>query len=241
MKKQNNNLAEFNLDFTRLDSECLGVMKYLHRKMAIDFDIAEYFIKNKLLYQDRPSGNAIFPVYDEDNIIVGAEEYGTLENKRFKTITQDTKDGYGFNARFSDDNTFDFALFFVNALDLISFVDYKKSYEKKSLKKCVLISMSGLNIDVVKHSLTVFKGKLTPVMCVGNNKAGQDFRQEMQDEKISFIDSSPAESFSNWNEHLTCVRKSGIPISRLVSRGILRENKGITGQKMINEGMRKGL
>ena len=119
--------------------------------------------------------------------------------KRFKGIQTGNKYGYGFNVRFSEDNTYGYALFFESSTDLISFIDFKKNYEKKPLTRCILISMPGLKLNILRHTLKTFKGGLKVVLCADNDNAGQTFKNGVRNEGIAFIDCAPSESFKDWN------------------------------------------
>ena len=117
-----------------------------------------------------------------------------------------------------DYNTFDYALFFESAIDLMSFMDYKLNQEKKSLDKCILISMSGLKVNIVKHMLKSFKGNMKVTVCVDNDKAGQMFKNELEKEQISYIDKTPDKKYKDWNEQLVDEKRYTKPIARLMNR-----------------------
>jgi len=143
---------------------------------------------------------------------------------------KDSKYGYGFNVRFSHDNTFKYALFFESAIDLISFVDYKQNHQGKSLDGCILISMAGLKKNVVKHMLEVFKCDKV-VLCVDNDEAGRKFKNEIEGAGIDFLERSPDVKYKDWNEQLMAVKQLSIPISRLLVNGI--ESSNDKGQNVI--------
>lgn len=206
----------FELDSTTFYFNCDKVKNYLNKSRFIAYGVINHFIDNKLLYQERQTNNAVFPIYDENNIIVGAEVQGTHATKRFKGIKTNSKYGYGFNVRFSDDNTFDYALFFESVVDLMSFIDFKQNREKKSLNRCILISMSGLKANIIKHSRTAFKGNLKTVLCVDGDKAGQAFMKSLDDENIDYISCLPQEKFKDWNEQLIEVKRNSKVIMRLL-------------------------
>lgn len=151
-----------------------SVVRYLDKTRHINLCIIEWLLKQKLLFQEERTNNAIFPMYDENNIIVGAELKG-ITNKPFHGVAQDSKYGYGFNVRFSEDNNFDYALFFESPIDLLSYVDYKIYHKKEKFNRCILISMAGLKINILKHSLKTFAPNAKPILCVDNDTAGQNF------------------------------------------------------------------
>ena len=207
-----------------LDSESLNpnlhkAKTYLTQKRHIETNIIDYLVQRKLLFQDRQSNNIVFPMYDENNNCVGAELQGVTE-KRFKGIMKDSKYGYGFNIRFANDNTFNYALFFESAIDLISFIDYKRNIQNKSLDRCILISMADLKMNVVKHTLKTFKCNKV-VLCVDNDQAGQKFWDDVDIElDMDIMNGSPDANYKDWNEQLAAVKRRSAPIGRLLVRGI---------------------
>ena len=161
-------------------------------------------------------------MYDENSNIVGAELQG-VTSKRFKGVKEGSKYGYGFNVRFSNDNTYNYALFFESAIDLISFIDYKKNHENMSLNRCILISMAGLKKNVVRHTLKMLGDKINPVLCVDNDKAGEDFTDDINIacSNFDFTDCSPDRKFKDWNEQLMAVKRRSPPVGRLLVRSIV--------------------
>lgn len=77
----------------------------------------------------------------------------------------------------------DYALFFESAVDLLSFMDYKLNIEGKSLERCILVSMAGLKLNVIKHTIKMFQGAQV-VLCVDNDTAGQAFKKKLKSEDI---------------------------------------------------------
>ena len=141
---------------------------------------------------------------------------------------KDSKYGYGFNVRFSHDNTFKYALFFESAIDLISFMDYKQNHQNKSLDDCILISMAGLKKNVVKRMLKVFQCEKV-VLCVDNDESGRKFKNEIEGVGIEFLEHSPDGRYKDWNEQLQAVKQLSKPIGRLLVNGIESGNdKGQT-------------
>ena len=208
----------FNESNLNLGSDNIKVVQYLNKSRYISHSTIDFLISKSLLFQQKQTNNAIFPIYDENKNLVGAELQGIIPKKRFKGITGGSKYGYGFNVQFSNDNAFDYALFFESAIDLISFIDWKLNHKTKSLDRCILISMSGLKINIIRHTLKAFQGNMKTVLCVDNDEAGQNFKTELQKEKISFSVCTPADGFKDWNEQVSAWRTDK-PIQRLIKNG----------------------
>lgn len=190
-----NNL-EIALDYKR-------VIAYLNKTRYIDYKVIKHLITTKHLYQEQKTNNIIFPMYDEFNNYVGAELQGTLSDKRFKGIKAGSKYGYGFNIRYSKNKVYNYALFFESAIDLISFIDLKQNHEKKSLDRCLLISMGGLKTNILEHTLKVFQyPNLSVFLCVDNDNAGQAFKDAVKGLKIDFKTYLPKEGYKDWNDQL---------------------------------------
>lgn len=208
---------DFALDAKTLNSNCYNAMAYLNKTRHISNNLIDCLIRDELLYQERRRNNIIFSMRDEHDKIVGAELHGVTE-KRFKGIMRGSQYGYGFNIRFSDDNTFDYALFFESAIDLLSFMDYKLNHENKSLARCILVSMAGLKMNVIKHTIKIFHG-VRVVLCVDNDSAGQAFGEKLKSENIPYIDRQPDSQYNDWNEQLKAIKPQGVPIKRLLKHG----------------------
>jgi len=218
----------FVLDPATLNPNCQQAKIYLHRERHIENDSIDYLIQQELLFQDRQTNNIVFPVYDESNICVGAELQGVTK-KRFKGVMKNSKYGYGFNVRFPSDGIFDYALFLESAIDLVSFIEYKKNYENKSLDKCILVSMAGLKANIVKHTLKAFKCTQI-VLCVDNDNAGQKFKNEIACIQPHYIDSSPNGKYKDWNEQLGAVKGRSVPIQRLIVQGMANHGNDSTAE-----------
>ena len=208
-----------------LSGNCDKMKAYLSVTRNISPNVVDSLIAQKLLHQEKHTNNAVFLMRDENNIAVGAELHGTT-TKRFKGVKTGSNYGYGFNVRFSEDAVFDYALFFESALDLLSFIDYKLNFESKTLDRCILISMSGLKTNVIKHSLAVFGNPSTrAVLCVDNDPAGRAFKTEIANARITYINFSPNNNFKDWNEQLIFTKKHSKPIQRLLNHGSLDSDK----------------
>lgn len=117
---------------------------YLNKTRKIDKELISWLLHNKLLFQDSEYNNCIFPFYDENKNIVGAEIIGTLDKKRFKKIGENSKLGYGFEFSKGTPNK---ACFFESAIDLLSFICLHK--ESDFINDTLFVSLGGLKKEII--------------------------------------------------------------------------------------------
>jgi hypothetical protein len=184
---------------------------YLTQTRSIDISILENLIKSKYIFQENKTNNIIFPMYDENNNIVGAETSGTLSDRRFKGIKAGSKYGYGYNIGYmNSQGIYLYALFFESAIDLISFIEIERM-NNKTLSGCLLVSLAGVKENIIEHTLKIFSNNSTLqcVLCVDNDMAGENLRKNISTKKINFKNHFPNERYKDWNEQLKSV-KAGI-------------------------------
>ncbi|MCL2410303.1 MAG: DUF3991 and toprim domain-containing protein [Treponema sp.] len=196
-----------------------NVERYLEKVRHIGLGIVDFLLRNNLLYQEERTNNAVFPIHDEHNAIVGAELCG-ITSKPFKGVAGGGKYGYGLNVRFSEseDNTFDYALFFESAIDLLSYIDYKVYHKDERFKNCLLVSMMGLKPNILKHSLEVFAPDAKAVLCVDNDNAGRNFINKVDNLGIDYALRLPDEKYKDWNEQIIDMKRYCNPIGRALER-----------------------
>ena len=192
--------AIFDFDSLAIDCEHRRVFAYLVKSRGISRNVVVNEIKNNHLHQEAETANAIFAIFDENGTIVGAEVVGTLsyKNARFKGIKAGSLRGYGFST--GQRQRPSYILFFESAVDLLSYMTLRQS---KSLKGCLLISMAGLKPIVVETSMQVFgKSASTPVFCVDNDQAADNFLARILKEYSKALIRRPDCAYKDWNEQL---------------------------------------
>jgi DNA primase len=169
---------------------------YLTKTRAISSKIVQYLIDNKLFYMEAHRHNIIFPWYDENGDIVGADRQGSNSFARYKGIAKGSKYGYGFNIAIS--KPLKYALFFESVIDLLSYWQMSK----KPLNGCMLVSMGGLK-DNVMECMTKAFGNLQPVLCVDNDEAGKEFATNNR----HIVARLPPNGFKDWNDVLRNIQQ----------------------------------
>lgn len=140
------------------------IIAYLNKTRGIDSNVIVELIRNKRLFQEEEHGNVIFPFYDFNNNIVGAEFVGTLTNKWFKKISKNTSALSSYWLKFGSNVE---KLFIYEApIDLLSFLCLNSDNEEL-INNSILLSMSGLKYSVCKAFIDKFNPKKVCI-CVDN-------------------------------------------------------------------------
>ena len=146
-------------------------MHYLHDVRGLSIASLEKLTAEGRLSQEGKTGNAVFKIFDENGLLVGAEKVGT-SNVRFKSFDKGAADGYGFEiVSGKPANTY----FFESAIDAISFADLYP--EQRDYR---LVSMAGVKPSVVTETMKRYA--ISPeniYLCTDNDKAGNEFAEKL--------------------------------------------------------------
>lgn len=202
----------FKLNDIELNPNMQRAVAYLNKSRSIDYNIIQDLIKNKLLFQSKEKSNIVFPIKNEKGETVGAELNGTLSEKRFKGIAENSEYGYGFNIRTSDIKDLKHYLFFESSIDLASYINLQQDKGNiERLKNCLFVSMGGLKPNIVHHMLQAFKSENKPnvCLCVDNDEAGRNFCElmvkELEHENVKVIKPKIGK---DWNEQLKASKEN---------------------------------
>lgn len=146
-------------------------MHYLHNVRGLSTTSLEKLTAEGRLSQEEKTGNAVFKIFDESGLLVGAEKVGT-SNVRFKSFDKGAAGGYGFEiVSGKPANTY----FFESAIDAISFADLYP--EQRDYR---LVSMAGVKPSVVTETMKRYA--ISPeniYLCTDNDKAGNEFAEKL--------------------------------------------------------------
>lgn len=161
-----------NREITLHESKDLSrTMHYLHEARGLTIASLEKLTAEGRLSQEEKTGNAVFKIFDESGLLVGAEKVGT-SNVRFKSFDKGAADGYGFEiVSGKPANTY----FFESAIDAISFADLYP--EQRDYR---LVSMAGVKPSVVTETMKRYA--ISPeniYLCTDNDKAGNEFAEKL--------------------------------------------------------------
>ncbi|RGM78998.1 DUF3991 domain-containing protein [Ruminococcus sp. OM06-36AC] len=146
-------------------------MHYLHNGRGLSIASLEKLTAEGRLSQEGKTGNAVFKIFDENGLLVGAEKVGT-SNVRFKSFDKGAADGYGFEiVSGKPANTY----FFESAIDAVSFADLYP--ERRDYR---LVSMAGVKPSVVTETMQRYA--ISPeniYLCTDNDKTGNEFAEKL--------------------------------------------------------------
>ena len=95
------------------------IFDYLCHRRNLSLPTVSRLIDEGKISQEERTGNAIFKIFDESGLLVGAEKVGT-SGVKFKAIAKDSANGYGFEiCRNNGENLY----FFESAIDAVAFME----------------------------------------------------------------------------------------------------------------------
>lgn len=146
-------------------------MYYLHHVRGLTIASLEKLTAEGRLSQEEKTGNAVFKIFDENGLLVGAEKVGT-SNVRFKSFDKGAADGYGFEIVSGEPQS---TYFFESAIDAISFADLHS--EQSDYR---LVSMAGVKPSVVTETMKRYAISAENIyLCTDNDKAGNEFAEKL--------------------------------------------------------------
>lgn len=161
-----------NREITLHESKDLSrTMYYLHDARGLTIASLEKLTAEGRLSQEEKTGNAVFKIFDENGLLVGAEKVGT-SNVRFKSFDKGAADGYGFEIVSGEPQS---TYFFESAIDAISFSDLHS--EQSDYR---LVPMAGVKPSVVTETMKRYA--ISPeniYLCTDNDKAGNEFAEKL--------------------------------------------------------------
>ncbi len=152
--------------------EISRITDYLHNIRGLSYDAIAGLIADGRLSQEEKTGNAVFKIFDENGLLVGAEKVGTSVSVRFKSFDKGAADGYGFEMVIGEPKS---TYFFESAIDAISFADLHS--EQSDYR---LVSMAGVKLSVVTETMKRYA--ISPeniYLCTDNDKAGNEFAEKL--------------------------------------------------------------
>lgn len=162
-----------NREITLHESKDLSrTMHYLHEARGLTIaSLEKLTVKGRLSHEEK-TGNAVFKIFDESGLLVGAEKVGTSVSVRFKSFDKGAANGYGFEMVIGEPKS---TYFFESAIDAISFAALHS--EQSDYR---LVSMAGVKPSVVTETMKRYA--ISPeniYLCTDNDKAGNEFAEKL--------------------------------------------------------------
>lgn len=147
-------------------------MQYLHDVRGLSIASLEKLTIEEKLSQEETTGNAVFKIFDENGLLVGAEKVGTSADVRFKSFDKGSANGYGFEMVIGEPKS---TYFFESAIDAVSFADLHPEHRDYRL-----VSMAGVKPFVVTETMKRYAIPPENIyLCTDNDKAGNDFAEKL--------------------------------------------------------------
>lgn len=182
---------------------------YLCSARCINSDVVTYFVRKRLIYEDKDNHNIVFVGKDKKGIIRYAGLKGTLTDKSFRREITGSNKNYCFRHIGTSDTLYVFEAF----IDLFSYITlFHMEYDWHSFS---YIALGGLYIEILKKFLTAYPHIKNVVVCTDNDynssdgiNHGQEFANKV---KTQFTQSHKVmihtPKFKDWNEVLINRRK----------------------------------
>jgi hypothetical protein len=163
------NIIRGNVEIER-SSDVKRLFAYLTKTRGINKDIVNKLIKQNKIVQDSKN-NIVFKYIDENGKTVGGELKGTLSNKPFSGIVQNSNEEYGFTLSIGNKNNIKELKVFEASIDLLSYYQLFKS----ELEDIILLSVGGSSkIRKIGTYLKQYENISSITVCVDNDKAGNN-------------------------------------------------------------------
>lgn len=170
---------------------------YLINTRKIDKDVINYFVKEKMLYQEKEHGNAVFVGYDKDKVPKYAAMRGTNTYKTFKGDLENSDKSYGFSKAGISRKI----IVFESPIDLMSYMTLQKIIGNDDAHHH-LLSLGGTAHVALDRYLKENDSIDTIRLCLDNDNAGykgtKSIAEAYKDYKIEY----EIYSAKDFNEYL---------------------------------------
>lgn len=192
---------------------------YLIQSRYLSKEVVDYFVKNKLVYEEGKYHNIVFLGKDKNEEVKFASMRGTMDKygKVFKGDVPGNDKTYGVNTRNENSEILNI---FEAAIDMMSYMDMNKNYKENNL------ALGMLSDNPLEKFLEENPNIKTLNFCLDNDKRGikatNEYLVKYKEKGYEVLLSVP-EYGKDWNETLEVLKKN---------------NKGI-GNKEYKEDIKK--
>ncbi len=178
---------------------------YLIYTRKIDKNVVDYFVKEKMLYQEKEYGNVVFVGYDKDKNPKYATMRGTNTYKIFKGDVENSDKSYGF----SKEGTTKKVIIFESPIDLMSYITLHKISGNENINHH-LLSLGGTADIALKRYLNEHKEIDTIRFCLDNDSSGHRAREAMTNTYAGYQFEYEVYDAKDFNEYLKKEIDTGI-------------------------------
>lgn len=151
-------LPESNPDMKR-------VYAYLIKQRFIDKNVIDYFVQNKMIYEDKKYHNVVFVGYDENGVARHAYKRGTYTHaESYKGNEAGSNPNYSFHYIGGGKDLY----VFESAIDMLSFI----TLNQKQWKEKNYVALDGIAEHAMIHILSTNRNINKVVLCLDNDIAG---------------------------------------------------------------------
>lgn len=190
-----------------VDRSLTNIYAYFSNVRGIDRRVIYDLFDSNLLYIEKKNNfyNACFPMFNDSGAVAGFEKVGLLSNVKFKSCVVAEQNSYfSYEHFYIRNGQAPDLLFFESVIDLLSFASLIKQQKIFNVPSCVLISLRGLNPEIVKSAQVRYGTSVENSFCFcDSDAAGRSFANNNR----SFLSSTTnpqdyleEEKVKDWNE-----------------------------------------
>lgn len=178
---------------------------YLTYTRKIDIDVVNYFVKEKMLYQEKKHGNVVFVGYDKEKNPKYATMRGTNTYMTFKGDVEHSDKTYGFFKEGLNKKV----IIFESPIDLMSYMTLNKIIGNEDIKHH-LLSLGGVADVALERYLNEHNEIDTIRFCLDNDERGHREIKIITDRYVGYKFEYEIYDAKDFNEYLKNQIDSGI-------------------------------
>lgn len=141
------------------------VYAYLMKQRFIDRNVIDYFVQNKMIYEDKKYHNIVFVGYDENGVAKHAYKRGTYTHAgSYKGNEAGSNPDYSFHHIGGGNDLY----VFESAIDMLSFI----TLNQRQWKEKNYVALDGIAEHAMIHILSKNRNINRVILCLDNDIAG---------------------------------------------------------------------
>lgn len=147
------------------NSDMKRVYAYLMKQRFIDRNVIDYFVQNKMIYEDKKYHNIVFVGYDENGVAKHAYKRGTYTHaESYKGNEAGSNPDYSFHHIGGGNDLY----VFESAIDMLSFI----TLNQRQWKEKNYVALDGIAEHAMIHILSKNRNINRVILCLDNDIAG---------------------------------------------------------------------